>query len=284
MCRRVLVLAVVLFLLVVLAGSASAGGSWIDVTDGDRVQFGRWDIPYAGAGSIVTMRGAFSAGQQAAVREGPWYAYLRPDKEGDQQRTEPMLLGGVRIEGDGYPYAARLSFRVPNVPNGYYWVDVCDLGCTQGVGDLIGGTIVLGATDAEARLFARGLILGWMHDFDVRRIADLLKRRGQLEVAIVEANDVGDAATSRARQANGRAVEAAGQVASMQASLVSTTRQRDAWRLIGLVSPLLLLVAVAWVVSLRRQVRTLLQGHVIAPGREAVSPSQPRTPHIRARR
>jgi hypothetical protein len=283
-CRRVATFAVAVFLLVVPVGSASAGGSWIDVTHGDRVHFGTWDIAYASAGSIVTMRGAFSSGQQAAVREGPWYGYLRPDKEGDQQRTEPMLLGGVTIEGDGYPYVARLSFRVPNVPTGYYWVDVCDLGCRQGVGDLVGGTIVLGATDAEARLFARGLILGWMHDFDVRRIADLLKRRGQLEAAIVEANDVGGAATSRARQANDRAAEAAAQVASVQDSLVTTTRQRDAWRLIGLVSLLLLLVAVAWIVFLRRRVRTLVQGHVIPPGREAVSPSQPPTPHIRARR
>jgi hypothetical protein len=229
------------------------------------------------------MRGAFSSGQQAAVREGPWYAYLRLDKEG-QQPTEPMLLSGVRIEGDGYPYVARLSFRVPNVPAGYYWVDVCDLGCRQGVGDLVGGTIVLGATDVEARLFARGLILGWMHDFEVRRIADLLKRRGELQATTVEANDIADAATSRARQANDRAVEAAAQVANVQDSLATTTRQRDAWRLIGLVSLLLLLVAVAWIVSLRRRVRTLVQGHVIAPGREAASLSPPRTPHVGAHR
>lgn len=279
MCRRVLVLAVVLFLLVPV-GSASAGGSWIDVTHGDRVHFGRWDIAYAGAGSIVTMRGAFSSGQQAAVREGPWYAYLRLDQE-RQQRSEPMLLGGVRIEGDGYPYVARLSFRVPNVPTGYYWVDVCDLGCRQGVGDLVGGTIVLGATDAEARLFARGLILRWMHDFNVRRIADLLKRRGQLQAAIVHANDVGDAATSRARRANGRAAEAAEHIASVQGSLVTTTWQGDAWRLIGVLSLLLLVVAVAWLASLRRRMRALVQRHAIAPD-EAASLSRPRTPHVRA--
>jgi hypothetical protein len=282
-CRRVATFAVAVFLLVVPVGSASAGGSWIDVTHGDRVHFGTWDMAYASAGSIVTMQGAFSSGQQAAVREGPWYAYLRLDKEGNQQRTKPMLLGGVRIGGDGYPYVARLSFRVPNVRNGYYWVDVCDLGCRQGVGDLVGGTIVLGATDEEARLFARGLILGWMHDFDVRRIADLLKQRGQLQSAIVETNDVGDAATSRAQRANGRAAEAAGQVASAQASLVTTTRQRDAWRLIGVLSLLLLLLTVAWIVSRRRRVRTLVHPHVITPG-EAASLPAPRTPHVRTRR
>ena len=142
---------------------------------------GPWELAYAGVGSTVTMRSEFSDGQQAPVRAGPWYAYITPDTDIGGDRTEPMLLGPVHIaDTGGYPYVATTTFVVPEVPTGSYWVNVCDLGCSHGVGDLDGGTIVLGATGSEAGLFARSRILTWMQEGDARTIRHLRVQRDQL--------------------------------------------------------------------------------------------------------
>jgi hypothetical protein len=253
--RRVVVLAIVL-LLVAPSGSAWAGGSWIEVTQGARIHLGAWDMAYASVGSLVTMRGDFSSGQLGAVSEGPWYAYLTSDVEAGKQQAEPTLLGPVRIDGHGgYPYVATVTFVVPSVSTGYYWVHVCDLGCTQGVGDLVGGTIVIGATTSEARLFARALIFRWMHDFDARTIGSLRKQREGLQAAIAKAKHAADAAISGAERANARVADAVVQVADSGASLEAATRQRDVWRLISGLSLLALLIAVASVIGLRRRLR-----------------------------
>jgi hypothetical protein len=278
--RHRLVLLAAILLLVAPAGSASAGGSWIEVGRGARARLGAWDVAYASVGSVVTMRGAFSSGQQAAVSEGPWYAYLRPDANEGEQRAEPMLLGGVRIDAhDGYPYVARVTFVVPNVSTGYYWVDVCDLGCTQGVGDLVGGTIVLGATDSEARLFARALILGWMHDFEVRTIGTLRKQREELQAAIVKAKHVADAAIGRAEQADDRAADAVAQASDERAVVEDAMQQRDLWQLIGGLSLLALLVAIVLAIASRRRVRDLVPD---SPAELIDQDAEPREAQIRS--
>jgi hypothetical protein len=265
-------------LIVLPAGSASAGGSWIEVTHGARVRFGSWDIAYASVGSLVTMRGTFSSGQQAAVSEGPWYAYLRPDVNGDRN-VEPTLLSRVRIDKEGgYPYLARLAFVVPNVRTGYYWVDVCDLGCKQGVGDLVGGTVVLGTTESEARLFAQALVLRWIHDFEVRRVADLQKQRDQLRAAVIKAEDAADAATGRAEQARGQANEAVAEATDARVSLEDAMRQRDLWRLIGDLCLLGLVLAVAWLIGLRRRVRALVPNSPAGLIDQAADPRKAVTP------
>jgi len=204
------------------------------------------------------MRAALSSGQQAAVSAGPWYAYLRPDMNGGNRRSEPILLSQVHIEGSGYPLVASVTFRVPDVGAGYYWVDVCDLGCTQGVGDLVGGTIVLGVTDSEARLFARGLIFRWMHDFDARRIGALQKQRGQLQAAVSKEEDAVRAANSRANQASERATDALARVEEVQGLLEDTVRQRNLLHLVGGLSLLAFLLAIAAVLVLRRRLRIVV--------------------------
>jgi hypothetical protein len=256
MLRRAMVLAVVP-LLVAPAGSAWAGGSWIEVTQGARARLGAWDVAYASVGSVVTMRGTFSSGQQGAVREGPWYAYLTSDVNAGDRQAEPTLLGPVRVDAQGgYPYVATVTFAVPSVSTGYYWVHVCDLGCTQGVGDLVGGTIVIGATASEARLFARALILRWMHDSDARTIEGLRKQREALQAEIAKARHVADAATGRAERADARAADAVAEASDNGASLEDATRRGDMWRLISGFTLLALLVAIASVIAFRRRART----------------------------
>ena len=140
-------------------------------------------LGYAGAGTLVTMRGDFSDGQQAPVEAGPWYAYLTPDG-GDV--SAPVLLGSVSIaETGGYPYVATARFTTPSVPVGAYWVHVCDLGCTKGW-----------ATSVEARSCSgdgcRGpslrpaQILTWMHREDARRIAHLRKQNQALRTEVAD--------------------------------------------------------------------------------------------------
>ena len=250
---------VVVLLVVALPQTASAGGSWIDATDGNRVRIGAWDLAYASVGSVVTMRGTFFAGQQAAVSEGPWYAYLTPFTE-TSQGTEPMMLGSVDIRGDGYPYVAEVTFQVPNVDAEYYSVQVCDLGCTQGVGDLIGGSIVLAPTESEARLSARALIFQWIHQADVRTIDRLQRLQDSSRAAVERAKDLARTAEARADEAIERASDASGQAIDTQASLEDAKRQRDIWRIIGGLALLVSILALAWVVSLRRRVRTLIPG------------------------
>jgi MYXO-CTERM domain-containing protein len=145
-----------------LPSPAFGGGSWIE-----------FDPGYAMVGQTITMRGAFSDGQLAPVSAGPWYAYLRADPEQTPNGPSDVSLGEVEIRGDGgYPYVAIVTFTVPAVPSGAYWVDVCDLGCSTGVGDLIGGYLWVGQTMAEARLLKRASGL----EFDVARERSIRER------------------------------------------------------------------------------------------------------------
>ena len=110
------------------APSAVAGGSWLELADGDDVL-----VP----GEVATMSGTFGSGQQAGVSAGPWEAWLRSDYE----RGSALSLGPVAIsEGPDWGWRATVTFTVPDAPAGGYWVTVLnDEG--EGVGDLIGGFV-----------------------------------------------------------------------------------------------------------------------------------------------
>lgn len=109
------------------APQASAGGSWLELQDGDRVL-----IP----GQTVTMSGTFGSGQQADVSAGPWHAQLRSDYE--QRAAVP--LGPVTITDGAWGWRATVTFTVPAVATGEYWVTVVNEE-GEGVGDLIGGFV-----------------------------------------------------------------------------------------------------------------------------------------------
>ena len=217
---------------------------------------GPWTLPFASVGSTVTMRGDFSNGQLAPVSAGPWYAYLRPDTGGDQY--EPMLLGPVHIANTGgYPYIATVTFTAPQVPTGYYSVQVCDLGCALiGVGDLIGGSLVLGATESEARLFARSQIMRWMRDDDVRTIGHLRKQREELRSEVVQAQREVDLARSASVVASERAArataEGAAAAARGNAFLDEAERRVSLWQMIAGALLVVSLIATAMSVRSRR--------------------------------
>jgi hypothetical protein len=101
---------------------------------------------WARQGSEIRLSGTFCNGSQAPVSAGPWFAYLDP-------RTGPrVLVGPVNVAPNTGNYCEwRLSatLRVPQVAPGAYWIQVCDLGCRNGVGDLVGaGPFVVVSTDS----------------------------------------------------------------------------------------------------------------------------------------
>jgi hypothetical protein len=164
----------------------------------------------------VVLRGSFSKGQLSPVSAGPWYAYLAPYDGGE--RSEPILLAPIDIVStSSHSYVASVSFTAPQVPTDHYSVQACDLGCNLvGVGDLIGGNLVIGATESEARVFARSEIMRWMHMTDIHTIKSLLKQREALrsEVSMTardidEARAMADDAMIRAEHAASEAAEAA---------------------------------------------------------------------------
>jgi hypothetical protein len=141
------------------------------------------------------------------------------------------------------------------VDAGYYWVDVCDLGCNQGVGDLVGGTIVLAPSESEAQLIARGMALQWVHQSDVHRIDVLKEKRQGLEAALSDAKATGRAADLRASTAQDQADAADAAAADLQVSVADVQRERDAWRIVSLIALLSLFVGGIWAILPRRSRR-----------------------------
>jgi hypothetical protein len=154
--RAIVAVALVVAAVGPTAGPAAAGGSWIEFEH-------RIFVP----GERATGRGILSVtGSGAAVKEGPFYAYLVP---ADQWIDPPDIpasaipLGPIRIEripGQAFLRQATLSFVVPVVPVGTYGIALCNRPCRDvHVGDLIGawGFRVGIAGDHELRLVARQL-------------------------------------------------------------------------------------------------------------------------------
>lgn len=108
-----------------IAAQAVAGGSIADVKPRS----------WARQGSEIRLSGTFCNGSQASVRSGPWFAYLDP------RTGPPILVGRVNIApntGNYCQWRLTATLRVPQVAVGRYWLQVCDRGCQNGVGDLIG--------------------------------------------------------------------------------------------------------------------------------------------------
>lgn len=209
---------------------ASAGGSWLDVTGGQRARIDAWVLSYAAVDSTVNMRSEFSNGQLAPVSAGPWFAYLGSDDAGEMR--PPLLLGPVDIATTGgYPYVATVSFTVPDVPTGYYSVTVCNLGCELiGVGDLIGGNFFVGSNSREARLGARLQILRWMHQGEAREIERLTRQLRDSRLELDQAEVASARASTRAVLAGTEAVAARTANERLAGQLNDRDQALERWR------------------------------------------------------
>ncbi len=120
-------------------GGARAGGSWIEFPADRGV-----------VGTSVTGVGHFGEGQQLPVSAGPWFARLSSDGPDGVS----IALGSVSIgESNFYGWKATVSFTVPDVPTGEYWLHIVNAQ-GDGVGDLIGGVILVAHTPLEAQLWS----------------------------------------------------------------------------------------------------------------------------------
>jgi hypothetical protein len=141
---RIVVAAVLGVLLAVLVTPASAGGSIVGIEPRS----------WARQGSEIQLSGTFCNGAQAPVSAGPWFAYLDP------VTASPILVGRVHIApntGNYCQWRLTATLRVPRVAPGRYWLQVCDRGCTQGVGDLMGAGHFTVVSAAPPRVQARQL-------------------------------------------------------------------------------------------------------------------------------
>ena len=123
--HRIVVASLLAAIIGALATPAMAGGSIANVEPRS----------WARQGSEIRLSGTFCNGSQAPVSAGPWFAYLDP------RTGPPVLVGPVNIGPNTCNYCQwRLTaaLRVPQVVPGAYWIQVCDLGCRNGVGDMVG--------------------------------------------------------------------------------------------------------------------------------------------------
>jgi hypothetical protein len=188
--RRILTGVSVSGLVILMVAPASAGGSIA------RVSPRSW----ARQGAEIRLSGTFCDGAQAPVSAGPWFAYLDP------QSAPPVLMGRVHIApntGDYCQWRLTATLTVPQVAPGGYWLQVCDRGCTEGVGDLMGAgrfTVVSAASPIS----------------QARRMQDLRTR--------LEASRQEETRQERLLE------EVDGELTSAEAEIVSLDRQVDALR------------------------------------------------------
>jgi hypothetical protein len=255
--RRLLIglVPLVLFALVVDLPPASAGGSWLTVVE---VSEGALPPPgggpaWAAVGATVRMRGGFCSGQQANPSEGPWFAYLRPATGGAS-----LLLGPAEIvtsEGNACPWVATVSFAVPEVLGGSYWVDVCDEGCSTGVGDLSGGYLVVASSENEAKLMQQLTTLRLQYKHVRRNAAIFQGRMEALEERISDARHAARRSAAQVDEASASHEQAvAALVLANQAAAHSKTVS-ERWRLIALALAIALAISILVIAVSRRRRR-----------------------------
>ena len=255
--RRFLIAKAVATSLVSLTPSvAQAGGSWIEF-DGPLI-----------VGTLVTGSGTFGNGQQAGVGAGPWFATLRPEEPG----VDGIALGPVEVSrASSFGWRATVTFVVPEVPTGEYWVEIAnDDG--EGVGDLIGGFVVISRTPLEGRLWSR-VSTAEAGRASANRSADRLRdRQGQLEETL------SDRRATIERQAE-RLTAAGARITRLESDLDAPTASTSTWpfRLAALMA--VALAFVGFVLGRRYATRTLVTGasRSWAENQEAPASAEPNT-------
>jgi len=160
------------------AGPATAGGSWLET---------RRD--HYAVGERAVARGSFGRGYlDGTVADGPFTAYLVPrDRSLPRGANVPswaIPLGRMEISGGAGRvccWIARLAFTVPDVQPGYYSIEYCDVPCTvNGIGDLSGGGFWVGHTLDEARLQGEAAALQTSNESLARQVRRAENRADRL--------------------------------------------------------------------------------------------------------
>lgn len=252
-----------------IVAPASAGGSWLELRRVDGLggqSTGVWG-GWASSGSSVFMQGDFCGGQQADPSADSWTAYLRRDPSGPR-----LPLGAVNIDtatGNGCPYSASVTFTVPDVESGMYWVDVCaDADCTTGVGDLVGGMFAVASTPLEALALTRLPNLRARLMQEARTRHALRGRVDSLREALRTANVDRGAFRADATRGEDAFVAREGLIAEAD----SARAAENIWRSVAIGS--LLVLGLAVVYSLTKVIRRRRRVYVPEAAGELFSPQQ----------
>ncbi len=157
------------------ASPAAAGGASLQLDD-----FPIWTAVYA-PGQVV--RGSTDVWikapkPQGRPDDGPWHAYLVPNgtREGPPLPPDAMRVADVVID----PYelnathtGVRVTFTVPDVEPGKYYIEVCNDPCTAILGDLVGTPVEIARDPLHAVARSEVLVL----EQKLERRAYFLKRR-----------------------------------------------------------------------------------------------------------
>jgi len=153
--RRITAIAVLTFGLVALlpAGATAGGIDWFHFRRGF----------YAPGDSVLGRTRVWFASEERArsATRGRFVAYLLPENRWLDPPSVPdaaIALGRVRFSSpDGNTAMATLEFTVPEVPNGDWNINVCNVPCTNSViPDLVGGSIRIAASYEMARIMRLG--------------------------------------------------------------------------------------------------------------------------------
>ena len=151
MMRRWVAVAALAVAWVGVASPVSAGGSWLYPVQ-DRLE----------PGDVATFVGYIGHGQLGWVEDGPFFAYLQVDPEPAGEvpgwsflRETDVPLGQLEITEHGergwLSLRVAITFTVPNdLDDGVYPLVYCNSPCTEGLGDLIGAAVHVGAENPWA--------------------------------------------------------------------------------------------------------------------------------------
>jgi hypothetical protein len=237
------------------SGAAHAGGSLID--------FGGPAI----IGTTVTGSILVGNGQQAPVSEGPWFAELQGTEGSD---VGPIPLGPVGVRPSNiYGWRVTVTFTVPDVPIGEYWVVVHNQ-AGHGMGDLTGGTVTIAHTPKEAALWSAVSRAKHQAATRLERLEGLRVLNGQMEALVL------DREATIERQAE-RLTAAGARITGLEANLDARTTSNPTWPFAGLLA--LLLALVGFALGRRYATRTLVTGasRSWAENQETPASAEPKT-------
>lgn len=150
--RRMLVGGTVTLLAMIAAPASMAGGM---------ASF-EFEEDYVLVGESVTGRATFSTDVRGTgrIENGPWHAYLLPSGTWIEPPRIPegaIHLGPIAIEGGSDRGAvASITFTVPEVTTGGYFIGMCNVPCAESfVGDLGGGWLTIARTEEGASLLRK---------------------------------------------------------------------------------------------------------------------------------
>ena len=177
--RLSLIGVIVASVVVLVVGSARAGGAMWDFNDKQH-----YEIAFVPGDTVEASTSVWiSARDLGQPEDGPYHGYLvKPSEEGPWPPPVPegaIYLGEITIEERTQDHGtARLTFTVPDVEPGDYRLLHCNDPCTTSLGDIMTTPFTVAATQGEGELLVETRSLEQRADeylFRIKRLERALK-------------------------------------------------------------------------------------------------------------